>query len=117
MSTAGRRGERNIVYLKRQEHSVASASFPANRDRQAARLAIVEKHVRLENEHDLEGVLATFGESARYDDEAWDEHYTGHAGVRSFYTPLMRAMPDLVIDIQSRHICEDAIILQVMIRG
>jgi hypothetical protein len=27
-------------------------------DKQAARIALVEQHVRLENEHDLEGVLA-----------------------------------------------------------
>ena len=96
---------------------MATSSIPATPDRQSARLAIVEKHVRLENAHDLEGVLATFGDSARYDDEAWGEHYSGHDGVRSFYSQLMKAMPDLVIDVQSRHICADAIILQVVIRG
>jgi len=46
---------------------MASASVP--KDRAAARIAIVEKHVRLENAHDLEGVLSTFGDTARYDDE------------------------------------------------
>ena len=35
----------------------------------AKRIAIVEQHIRLENQHDLEGVLGTFGDSARYDDE------------------------------------------------
>ena len=49
---------------------MATSSIPATPDRQSARLAIIEKHVRLENAHDLEGVLATFGDSARYDDEA-----------------------------------------------
>ena len=38
-------------------------------DKLAARIAIVEQHVRLENAHDLEGVLGTFGDTARYDDE------------------------------------------------
>jgi hypothetical protein len=37
-------------------------------------MAIVEQHIRLENEHDLEGVLRTFGDTARYDDEPWGEH-------------------------------------------
>ena len=54
------------------------------KDRRSARIAIVEEHIRFENDHDLEGVLRTFGESARYDDEPWGEHYTGRDGVRLF---------------------------------
>ena len=94
---------------------MASASLPI--DRRPARIAIVEQHVRLENEHDLEGVLGTFGDTARYDDEPWDEHYDGRIGVRLFYEQLMKALPDLVIDIQRRHFTDDAIVLEVMIRG
>jgi hypothetical protein len=30
--------------------------------------------IRLENDHDLQGVLGTFGDAARYDDEPWGEH-------------------------------------------
>jgi steroid delta-isomerase-like uncharacterized protein len=86
-------------------------------DSLAARIALVEQHVRLENEHDLEGVLATFGSTARYDDEPWDEHFDGPAGVRSFYTQLMRALPDLAIDVQRRHVTGDCILLEVVIRG
>ena len=55
------------------------ASAPISRDRLAARIAIVDRHIRLENEHDLEGVLATFGDHARYDDEPWGEHVTDDA--------------------------------------
>jgi hypothetical protein len=43
----------------RPEVNVASASIP--KDRWSARIALVEHHIRLENEHDLEGVLRTFG--------------------------------------------------------
>ena len=92
-----------------------ASQLPLNR--RVARMAIVEQHLRLENEHNLEGVLATFGESARYDDEPWDEHYTGSAGVRQFYEQLMRALPDLVSDVQRRHIADDAILVEVIIRG
>ena len=80
-------------------------------------MAVVEQHVRLENEHDLEGVLRTFGNSARYDDEPWDEHYKGHDGVRQFYEQLMKALPDLEIEVQRRHVADDAILLEVVIRG
>lgn len=86
-------------------------------DRQSARIAIVERHVQLENQHDLEGVLGTFGNSARYDDEPWGEHHEGPDGVRHFYSQLMQALPDLEIEIQRRHVTEDAIVLEVIIRG
>jgi len=94
---------------------VASASIP--KDRESARIELVERHIRLENEHDLEGVLCTFGDSARYDDEAWGEHHKGRDGVRLFYEQLMRALPDLEIEVQRRHVTDDAILVEVMIRG
>ena len=94
---------------------MASASIP--RDRRAARLAIVEEHIRLENAHDLEGVLGTFGDSARYEDEAWGERHHGRDGVRDFYSQLMAALPDLVIDVKNTHASDDAIVVEVMIRG
>ena len=96
---------------------MASASVPRNENPRAARIAIVEEHVRLENAHDLEGVLDTFGDTARYDDEAWGEHYEGGDSVRHFYEQLMKALPDLVIEVQRRHVTDEAILLEVMIRG
>jgi len=86
-------------------------------DRQSTRIAIVEQHIQFENDHNLEGVLGTFGEHARYDDEPWDEHYAGRDGVRLFYQQLMRALPDLEIAVQRRHTAEDAILVEVVIRG
>ena len=94
---------------------MASASLP--KDKRSARIAIVEQHIRLENEHDLEGVLHTFGDSARYDDEPWGEHYTGRNGVCLFYEQLMKALPDLEIEVQRRHVTDDAILVEVIIRG
>ena len=99
---------------------MASAPIPINKnneDMRGARLALVEQHVRLENAHDLEGVLQTFGSTARYDDEAWGEHYDGASGVRQFYEQLMKALPDLEIEILRRHVTDDAVLLEVMIRG
>ena len=94
---------------------MASASIP--HDRRSTRIATVEQHIRLENQHDLEGVLATFGETAHYDDEAWDEHYSGTDGVRQFYQQLMTALPDLAIDVRQFHVTDDAILVEVTIRG
>jgi steroid delta-isomerase-like uncharacterized protein len=94
---------------------VATASIP--KDRQSARIAIVEQHIRLENEHDLEGVLHTSGDAAQYDDEPWGEHYRGVNGVRQFYEQLTKALPDLEIEVQRRHVAEDAVLVEIMIRG
>jgi steroid delta-isomerase-like uncharacterized protein len=94
---------------------VASASIP--KDGQSARIAIVEQHIRLENEHDLEGVLRTFGDTAQYDDEPWGEHYKGRNRVRLFYEQLMTALPDLEIEVQHRHIADNAVLVEVVIRG
>lgn len=94
---------------------MASTSLP--KDKRSARIATVEQHIRLENEHDLEGVLCTFGDSARYDDEPWAEHYTGRSGVTQFYQQLMKALPDLEIDVQRRYVTDEAILVEVIIRG
>jgi len=94
---------------------MSSATMP--HDSSSRRLAIVEEHVRRENAHDLEGVIATFGDTARYDDEPWDMHYTGRDQVREFYRQLMAALPDLSIEIVRRHVAAETIVLEVVIRG
>jgi steroid delta-isomerase-like uncharacterized protein len=86
-------------------------------DRQSLRMQLVDEHVRLENRHDLEGIMTTFGAAARYDDEPWDAHYVGPDDVRAFYSDLLRALPDLQIDVQRRHASEATVVLEVIIRG
>jgi steroid delta-isomerase-like uncharacterized protein len=82
-----------------------------------ARMAIVDEHIACENRHDLDAVMATFGLEARYDDEPWDDHRTGREGVRSYYTELMRALPDLKIEVAQRHVALDSLIVEVIISG
>ena len=86
-------------------------------DRKSARLALVQQHVRLENEHHLEGVLNTFGEVAQYQDEAWGDSYAGRDGVRSYYEQIMVALPDLEIQIRQQHVTDDNVLLEVLICG
>ena len=96
---------------------MASFPVPTAHDHRAARAALVDQHISLENAHDLGGVLGTFGRSAHYEDHAWNERYEGAAGVRSFYEQLMKALPDLQIDVQRRHVTDEGIIVEVIIRG
>jgi steroid delta-isomerase-like uncharacterized protein len=85
--------------------------------RLAARLNIVDEHIMRENQHDLEGILQTFGTTARYDDEPWDGHYIGHNGVRTYYDSLLKAMPDLRIEVQRRYASNDVVVVEVIITG
>lgn len=84
---------------------------------QDARLAEVEKHVQHENQHDLDGIMETFGEDAWYDVEPLDEHHDGRQGVRSYYEDLLRALPDLTIDVHKRHVTDEHVILEVTMSG
>jgi steroid delta-isomerase-like uncharacterized protein len=86
-------------------------------ERLQARLMLVREHVRGENDHDLDAIMRTFGVKADYDDEAWEEHYAGHDGVRGYYADLIRSIPDLYIDVQREHVTADHVILEVVIRG
>lgn len=77
----------------------------------------MREHIRLENAHDLPAVMDTFGPSARYDDEPWDEHHTGREGVRAFYEQLLCALPDLQIEVTKEHASSEAVIVECLIRG
>lgn len=88
-----------------------------NSDRTAARLRIVEEHIRHENNHDLDGILSTFGDGAHFDEQPWSERHDGLEGVRAYYKALVAALPDLFIDLQRRHITDEAIVLEVVISG
>ena len=90
---------------------------PSSNGTMSTRMRIVEEHVTRENEHNLDGIMDTFGEKARYDDEGWGAHYLGRQEVREFYAQMLQAIPDLHLDIPRRHAGEDAIIVEVVIRG
>jgi len=89
----------------------------AEAERLQARLAIVDEHIRCENRHDLEAVMATFGRDARYVDEPWSDHRSGRDAVRCYYTELMSALPDLSIDVKQKHVAAESVVVEVIISG
>lgn len=82
-----------------------------------ARLEMVEEHVRHENQHDLAGIMSTFGNDAAYADAPWGEVHQGRQAVEQYYRDLLAALPNLQIDIRDRHVTEDAVVLEVVISG
>ena len=83
----------------------------------AERVETVDRHVSLENLHDLDAVMDTFGTRASYDDEPWDEHHRDRDGVRAYYEQLLRAVPDLHIEPHRRHVADDIVMLECTITG
>ena len=93
------------------------ATAPLSQSKLAARVALVEQHVRFENQHDLDGVIGTFGQGAEYHDSPWAKRYAGRDQVQLFYSQLMTALPDLHIEVLRRHVSDETIILEVIIHG
>jgi len=89
----------------------------ATHNTRATRLEHVERHIRFENEHNLSAVMSTFGPDPRYDDEPSDEHHIGRDGVLGYYQSLLKVMPDLHIDVQRRHVGDDAVLMECRISG
>ncbi len=83
----------------------------------ADRVRLVREHIRLENAHDLAAVMETFGPSARYDDEPWDEHHAGRDAVQVFYQGLLEALPDLEIVVIAEHATPDTVVVECVIKG
>jgi steroid delta-isomerase-like uncharacterized protein len=90
---------------------------PTGNPRIDARVVAIDEHVRQENRHDLDALLATFGSHALYEDGPWSERHEGIAAVREYYASLFRAAPDVHIEVKNRHVADDAIVLEVMISG
>ncbi|HEY3178638.1 MAG TPA: ester cyclase [Casimicrobiaceae bacterium] len=88
-----------------------------NREAVGQQLQTVRDHIRVENAHDLAAVMETFGSTANYDDEPWNEHYRGREAVQSFYETLFNAVPDLEIAITEEHVSNNAVIVECVVRG
>jgi steroid delta-isomerase-like uncharacterized protein len=85
--------------------------------RSAARIRIVQEHLQFENRHDLNGIMETFGAEAFYNDEPWNDHRVGRDAVRTYYEQLMKAVPDLVIEVRQQFASSEAVTLLGVVSG
>jgi steroid delta-isomerase-like uncharacterized protein len=92
-------------------------SLYIDENRIEARLNQIQEHIRCENQHDLTGIMQTFGATAEYNDLPWVDMHTGRDGVESYYAQILKSVPDLFIDVQRRHVAGDTVVLEVIIRG
>jgi steroid delta-isomerase-like uncharacterized protein len=83
--------------------------------RTAARIELVEEHIRVESDHDLDKLMATMGADPEYALNA--ETFRGRENVHAFYTDLLRGFPDLHIATKHLHASDDAVTAEVQITG
>lgn len=83
----------------------------------AQRISVVEEHIRQENNHNLDGVMSTFGKDPYYEDTPWNQRFEGFEGVKKFYQQFIKALPDFRIEVRNRYVNDTCIILEVEISG
>jgi SnoaL-like domain len=57
----------------------------------------VDEHVRAENEHELDGTMATLNETPYFKFNS--EEFGGRDSVRGFYAKLFQGFPDFHVDV------------------
>lgn len=80
------------------------------------RVALVEEHVRLENDHDFAACVATFGR-ARYEVVAGAETFDGATRVEHFLNENRRAFPDFHFTATRISPSTDAVIVEGRFTG
>ena len=79
------------------------------------RIALVEEHVRAERAHDVEATLNTVGANPRF--QINDVPLDTRDAVSGFYNDMFQGFPDLEIEVTNRFVTDEAIILEVILRG
>jgi len=84
-----------------------------------ARQARVDEHMRAENEHDVDAIMATFGTDPWF--ELNGVQLPGTSGIRGMYDAFgfgnNGSFSDIRLDEVHRHVSDDAIILELTING
>jgi predicted ester cyclase len=83
--------------------------------RRAARIQAVHEHFRIENTHDLDAVMDTFGTQASL--LANNVRHEGRDAVRAFYGEFFRGFPDLRFEITHVHAGGEAIPVELVLSG
>lgn len=83
----------------------------------AARERVVQEHIDSEIRHDLGTLVNTFTTQSEWRDMPAGETHSGHAGVRRYYDDLFTGFPDFSLEVISRHIADEAIIVEAVATG
>jgi hypothetical protein len=82
----------------------------------AARLTAVRNLLEAEGRHDLPGILACFGSQPTLEFAGGPRHI-GAERVGQIYGDLLRAFPDLTVEVMAEHLAERSIVVEMVLRG
>jgi steroid delta-isomerase-like uncharacterized protein len=78
---------------------------------------LVREHFRAENAHDLDGLIATFGDTPRYEMMHLGRVHNGEDEVRTLIAGLYRGLPDIHAEPGKLRHLEDAIVVECVTTG
>lgn len=82
----------------------------------AARLATVRALLEAERRHDLPGILACFSPEPTVEFVGGPRH-AGAERVGQIYADLLRAFPDLILDVVAEHVGEQSVVVELVLHG
>jgi steroid delta-isomerase-like uncharacterized protein len=80
------------------------------------RESIVQKHVAAENRHDVDAAIATF-HAPRYEVQPMGIVHDGKEAVDELLSGVFNGFPDFTVEIVKTHHSDDAVILEIKMKG
>ena len=77
-------------------------------------LELVKAHLRAEDRHDVDAVLATFTEDCIYRIPAYDVDLRGKEQIGEFYSGMFASFPDFLNESETYHVAEKAIFVDIV---
>jgi len=82
----------------------------------AARLTAVRNLIEAQGRHDLPAILACFGPEPTLEFVGGPRHI-GAERVGQIYSDLLRAFPDLVIEVMAEHVADRSVVIEMVLQG
>jgi steroid delta-isomerase-like uncharacterized protein len=82
----------------------------------AARLTVVRNLIEAQGRHDLPAILACFGPEPTLEFVGGPRHI-GAERVGQIYSDLLRAFPDLVIEVMAEHVADRSVVIEMVLQG
>lgn len=77
-------------------------------------LELVHDHLRAEDRHDVDAVLATFTDDCVYRIPAYDIDLRGKEEIGAFYSGMFASFPDFLNESETYHVSEQAIFVEIV---
>jgi steroid delta-isomerase-like uncharacterized protein len=82
----------------------------------ATRLTAVRNLIEAQGRHDLPAILACFGPEPTLEFVGGPRHI-GAERVGQIYSDLLRAFPDLVIEVMAEHVADRSVVIEMVLQG